>query len=256
MKILIVLLALITVYTAKAETANNSDTVPDGGIDNEDYLNYGISEGIVIYGESQEDEFPVDSIEYEILYKLNSSLTDREQFIENDLLKDAGIRNTANVKFRKTTNQEKLLSLWHGIARILSFGIIPMRPFSEIEYAELADGEYYNFDSIIYAGRYKNVSPEIRRVMELEYMLQIEFCNGIVIQNNVNYYSEENICKFKNLTLSLPETPNTLKNLKYRYLNIELPKIQAALERYKNPDENTLRYQQNLGDSFMIYKNK
>ena len=84
----------------------------------------------------------------------------------------------------------------------------------------------------------------------MEYKLQIEFCNGILHQNNINYYTEKNIKRFEELVLILPDSNEGYSKLKGRYLNIELPKIKAALERYKNPSENYLRALENLKDMF------
>jgi len=86
-------------------------------------------------------------------------------------------------------------------------------------------------------------------------MLQIEFCNGIIIQDKISYYTDENINKFERLTLGLPDFPENVYQAKNRYLN-ELQKIKAALERYKNPSENNLRALQNLKDSFNMNRNK
>jgi hypothetical protein len=56
------------------------------------------------------------------------------------------------------------------------------------------------------------------------------------------------------LALSLPDSPPGIKQAKDRYLNVELPKIKAALERFKNPSENALRARENLGDLFWLEK--
>ena len=48
----------------------------------------------------------------------------------------------------------------------------------------------------------------------------------------------------------LPEYPDGIKELKDRYLNIELPKIKSALERYKNPSEDYLRARENLREMY------
>ncbi|GHV82568.1 hypothetical protein AGMMS49991_11260 [Spirochaetia bacterium] len=83
--------------------------------------------------------------------------------------------------------------------------------------------------------------------MELEYMLQVEFCNGVLIRDwNQNYYTKKNIAKFEEMANSLPESPPSIKQLKDRYLNEDLPKIKAALERFNNPNENYLQAMRNL----------
>jgi hypothetical protein len=80
-------------------------------------------------------------------------------------------------------------------------------------------------------------------------MLQIEFCYGIVIQDNVKYYTDENIRKFEKLIFKLPDYPESIKKANTRYLN-ELKSIRAALERHNHPSENYLRAMQNLRNSF------
>jgi hypothetical protein len=215
------------------------------GIENEsEYIDFGIDEGIIIYGE------PPDPDEDYILLNLNGFQTERENFIENKFLAEAGFRRSGNIKYRKTKGSEKALSVLHGITHAFSFGIVPMKPYFEIEYGELPKGEYYAFESIIYTSKYKYYSPAILTAIELEYKLQIEFCNGILHQNNINYYTEENIKRFEELVLILPDSIEGYSQLKGRYLNIELPKIKAALERYKNPSENYLRALENLKDMF------
>jgi hypothetical protein len=81
--------------------------------------------------------------------------------------------------------------------------------------------------------------------MELEYMLQIEFCNGILAHDNLNYYTDTHINEFEGLILRLPDFPESVYQAKNRYLN-ELRRIKAALERYRNPSEDYLRALQNL----------
>jgi hypothetical protein len=72
---------------------------------------------------------------------------------------------------------------------ILSLGSVPEKPFSEIEYARLPQGEFYKFDSVVYASQFRDVSPVVRTAFELEYMLHVEFLDGILIQSrNLNYY--------------------------------------------------------------------
>jgi len=217
----------------------------DNGIIEDEYIYLWDTEGITIYG-----KFPSDSIEAEVLTILNSSLSNRKQFIESALLENAGFRRTANVRYRRSDASEKALSVFHGIAHVLSFGIVPMRPFSEIEYDRLPRGEYYSFESVIISSELINISAEVLSVLELEYMLQILFCNGILFEYNRNYYTEANINKFESLILELPNSPESIRRLKERYLNIELPKIINALDRYNNPSEEYLRAVQNLGDLF------
>ncbi|GHV30590.1 hypothetical protein AGMMS4952_17820 [Spirochaetia bacterium] len=220
---------------------------PPDTLDEEDYYDYGMAEGIIIYG-----EFPPESVEAGILARINGLSKDREQFIEEDLLRGAGFQRNANAKFRPTTGEEKALSVWHGVFKILSLGLVPIpqKPFKELEYAKLPMGEFYGFDAVIYASPLKDVPAEVRTAMELEYMLQVEFCNGAVIRDwNQNYYTEKNITKFEELAKSLPESPPSIKQLKDRYLDKDLPGIKAALEHFNNPGENFLRAMENFSIS-------
>ena len=237
-KILFILAFFVCMISYAQET--NDDAIFD----------FGTSGEITKYGEHPK-EYDSESINAYILKQLNGSLSDRKQFIENDFLKNAGFRQTGDVKFRKTKASEKALSVLHGVGRIFSFGIIPMKPFSEIEYDKLPRGEVYKFESVFIKSNFKNVSPEVLTVIELEYMLQIEFFNGIIIQDTINYYTDENITKFEKLILGLPDFPESIYQAKNRYLN-ELQKIKTAFERYKNPSENYLRAIENLKDSFNI----
>lgn len=207
-----------------------------------EYNDFGTDQGITIYA-----ELPNPDEDY-ILESLNGFPSERKNFIENEFLADAGFRRSGNIKFRKSGGSEKTLSVLHGITHAFSFGIVPMKSFFEIEYGELPKGEYYNFESIIYTSKYKKYSLEMLTALELEYKLQIEFCNGILYSGNINYYSEENIQKFEELALMLPDFIENFGHLKNRYLKVELPKIKAALERYKNPSENYLRAIENLGN--------
>ena len=240
-KIVSILLLLISMVVYTQELDNND-------LDDEFY-DMGIAGGIIIYG-NPPIEFAPESIENNVLSALNGSLSDRRNFIENDLLENSGFRRTGNVKYRRSKSSEKAMSVLYGFAHAFSFKIVPMKPFSEIDYARLPNGEYYSFESVIYSSELKNISPEVIAVMKIEYMLQIEFCNGFLTQNNINYYSEENINKFETLILELSEFPESIKLLKERYLNIELPKIRHSLERYNNPSENYLRALENLGNDF------
>jgi len=123
-----------------------------------------------------------------------------------------------------------------------------MKPFFEIDYERLPNGVFYSFQTIINSSKLNNISPVVLTIMEIEYMLQIEFTNGFLINNNINYYTEENIRKFERLILSLPEFPENINIIRERFLNIELPKIKQALERHNNPSENYLRALENLSD--------
>jgi hypothetical protein len=87
--------------------------------------------------------------------------------------------------------------------------------------------------------------------MKLEYLLQIEFCNGMIIQDTVNNYTDENIFRFEELINKLPDHPESKKKKKKRFLN-ELKKIKTALERYRNPSEDYLRAVENLKNNFNI----
>jgi hypothetical protein len=186
-----------------------------------------------------------------IINQLNGFPSERKEFIETEFLEEAGFRRTGNIRYRKSKGSEKALSVLHGVSHAFSFGIVPMIPFFEIDYAELPNGEYYKFDQVILTSNYRNISPEVRIILEIEYKLQIEFCNGILIENNnLNYYTEKNIQYFEELIMELPELPESIKKLKERYLNIELPKIKSALERYKSPTEDYLRARENLKEIY------
>jgi hypothetical protein len=211
--------------------------------DEEEYYYFGTAEGITIYGERSPNET-------RILGALNGSFSNRKNFIENDLLDNAGFRRTANVRYRKTDASEKGLSILHGFGSLLSFGLIPMTPFFEIDYARLPRGQYYSFESVIIHSEFNNLSLDVYNVLKLEYMLQIEFANGIVISDTVNYYTDENIERFENLILSLPDSPESIGQIKERYLNIELPRVKRAIYQYNNPSENNLRATENLRGSF------
>jgi hypothetical protein len=207
---------------------------------------FGTSSGITLYGERQE-EFDAKSTEAYVLNHLNGTASDRKKFIETDLLEDAGFRRNSNVKFRKTKASEKTISVLHGAVRALSLGFAPVspKPFLEIEFDKLPRGEHYRFESVIVKSDLLSVAPEILTLIELEYMLQIEFCNGMIIQDTLKYYTDTNIDKFEKLILKLPDGSESINKAKKRYLN-ELQKIKAALERYKNPNEDYLRALQNL----------
>ncbi|MDR2029033.1 MAG: hypothetical protein LBP93_05785 [Treponema sp.] len=257
---LFVLLIFISVVPLSAQELNNktddNETVNTNNINNgSKYYDFGSDDGITIYADRPKDEFPPDTVEHYILEKLSGYPADQKSFIENDFLEKAGFRRTGDIKFRRSTGGEKAMSVLHGIIHPFSFGIVPMKPFFETEYERLPDGEFYKFKTILVRSEYMDISPEVLTVMELEYMLQIEFCGGTLSPNhNINYYTEENINKFEKLALDLPEYPESIKRLKERYLHVELERIKSALERYKNPSENYVRALENLGDSLKIWE--
>jgi len=216
----------------------------ENDLNDEDEYNYLFTaEGITIY----EERPPAET---RILSALNGSVSSRRDFIQNDLLENAGFRRTANVRFRQTDASEKGLSILHGFGHLLTFGIIPMTPFSEVDYARLPRGQYYSFESVIINSEFNNLSLEVYNVLKLEYMLQIEFVNGLAINDALNYYTEENIQIFENLILSLPDSPESIRQLKERYLNIELPKVKRAFDLKNNPSEDYLRAMENLWGGF------
>ena len=205
-------------------------------------------EGITIY-RSNLEEFHSESTDAYVMEQINGTLSERRQFIETDILENAGFRRTGNVKYRKTDRAEKALSVLHGFARVFSFGLVPYKPFLEVDYERLPNGEYYKFESVFINSNFKNITLEVIYIIELEYMLQIEFINGIVIKENLKYYSDENISKFESLILKLPDHPESILQAKNRYKN-ELGKIQSAIYRYRNPSENAMRAIQNFNESF------
>jgi len=233
-KILSILVFSLVMTVYAQETGNNEN------LNNEDN-DFGTAGGITIYGQQPIDVYVMDQI--------NGSASGRKQFIETDFLEESGFRRTANVKYRQTTPSERALSVLHGIAHLFSFGLVPMKSFSEVEYDRLPKGKVYNFETVFIRSNFRELTPEVLTVIELEYMLQMEFCNGIIIQDNVDYYTDENINKFERLILGLPNFPENIQKAKNRYLN-ELRRIKNALERRRNPSENNLRALQNLGDSF------
>ena len=205
--------------------------------------------GLTIYGERRETK------DVYVLEKLSGSLSDRKQFIEIDFLEGAGFKRSGNVKIRKSDGSEKAYSVLHGIGHLLSFGIIPVKPFSDIEYDRLPKGDFYKFEPVFIKSNFTNVTPEVLIIMELEYILQIEYCNGILTQDNVKYYSGESINKFQGLIEKLPEYSESIVYIRNRFL-IDLKKIKASFERFKNPSENYLRAIENLGDGFNMNRNK
>jgi hypothetical protein len=221
--------------------------------DNEEYNTTGTAEGLTIYGE-QAKEFASGSMEAFVLERLNGTTRDRKRFIETEFLEESGFRRTGNVKYRKTSSSEKALSVWHGAAGIIPNGIaslfglkqpIPVKPFSEIDIERLPKGRYYSFESVFVKSKFNSVSQDVWNIMKLEYMLQIEFNNGIIIKDNLNYYTDENINKFDDLIQKLPASPGSVMLVKARFQN-ELKKIKRALERYRNPGEDYLRALRNL----------
>jgi len=212
----------------------------------DEYYDYGMAEELIIQGEK---EYDAESVEAHVLNQINGTVSDRKRFIETELLEDAGFRRTGDVKYRKTNAEEKTFSALQGLVHLFSLGLVPMKPFFEVEYDRLPQGDHYKFESVIIKNDLINAAPEVLTIIELEYMLQVEFCYGIVMQDNVKYYTDENIKKFENLISKLPDYPESVKKAKTRYSN-DLRSIKAALERYNNPSENYLRALHNLGKSF------
>ena len=210
------------------------------------YYDSGMAEEIIIQGGK---EYDAGSTEAHVLNRINGTVSDRKRFIETEFLEDAGFRRTGNVKYRKTNTEEKTFSALQGLVHLFSLGFVPMKPFFEVEYDRLPKGEHYKFESVVIKNKLINAAPEVLTIVELEYILQVEFCNGIVMQDNVKYYTDENIRKFEKLILKLPDYPESIKKAKNRYLN-ELKSIRAALERYNHPSENYLRAMQNLSNNF------
>jgi hypothetical protein len=243
MKWIIFLLVFFISITIYAQEENNV-------IDDDEFFDAGMGVGLIFYAERLK-EFEPESKNAYVLNQLNGSLSERKQFIETDFLKESGFRQTGNVKYRKTESSEKALSIIHEIASLLSLGFVPKKPFLEMEYDRLPKGEFYKFESVFIKSNYKDVTPEVSIIIELEYMLQIEFRNGIIIQDSINYYTDENIYKFEELIYKLPNYPESILLSKNRYLN-ELQKIKASLERHRNPSENNLRALENLKGSFNL----
>jgi hypothetical protein len=244
MKKLLIVLMLFAYQAASAEDLTDSPPAEE----EEKYYDYGISGGVTLYGQGE-------SVEARILAILNGFSDGREAFIKNDLLKNAGFRSTAAVRFRKTTGAEKSEAVLQGIMHAFSLGIIPVISFSEVNYGRLPPGEFYEFEAVFASSRLRNVSPELRTAIELEYMLQAEFCGGILIRRyNADYYTEENIAKFEKLAASLPDSPPAIKQIKDRCLNTDLPRIKAALERFENPSEAYMIARENLSDILVVIR--
>jgi len=220
---------IITVYAQG--TDNNEDLYDE---------DFGIAEGVTIYGQRPIDVYVLDQI--------NGLPSERKQFIETDFLRESGFQSTGSAKYRKTTSSEKAISLLSDAFCSFSLVLasISKKPFYEMEYDRLPNGKFYTFEAVFIKSKFTNVLPEVLTVIELEYMLQIEFCNGILIRDNANYYTDENINKFEKLIYKLPDYPENIVKAKNRYFN-ELQKIKATLERNRNPSENYLRAIKNLG---------
>ena len=248
-KLLIIILFIFSSNTYSQELIDNN-------LIDDEYYNFGGIGGITIFAERIQ-EFAPESVEVKVLMALNGSLAERKQFIGSDLLEDAGFRRTGNIKFRKTNTSEKTQSVLGSFVRGLTFGFVSPKavPFSEIEYDGLPRGEFYSFESILVRSKLRNVSLEVSHVMRLEYMLQIEFGNGIIIEDTKRYYTEENINRFEMLILELSEFPLSIKEFKERFINIELPRIRQAFDRYNNPSEDYLRaiHNLNFGNIFRNY---
>jgi hypothetical protein len=236
------ILAFLAYMLIYAQETDDNDTFDDAIYD------FGTADEITVYGERPK-EFDSESINAYVLNQLNGSLSDRKQFIETDFLEEAGFRRTGNAKYRMTETSEKVLSVLHGIGHMFVPGIVPVKSFFKTEYDRLPRGEVYKFESVFIKSNFKDVTLEVLTLIELEYMLQIEFFNGIIIQDNTNYYTDENINKFERLILGLPNFPESIYQAKNRYLK-ELQKIRTAFERHRNPGENNLRAMKNLRDSF------
>jgi hypothetical protein len=241
-------LLLLASHTFSDEALD--DAVPQDRLEDA-YADYGFSEGITIYGDTERI-----ARENAIIAALNKGQKERERFIEDELLKKSGFRRTANVKFRKTTGAEKavsvLQSIYHAILLDLFLGFlgsVPQKPFLEEEYDRLPRGEFYNFYAVLINSDLKNVSLAVQKVMEAEYTLQIKFSNGAAIENwNAKYYTEENVEKFEQLIVSLPDSTDDFRRIKERFLTIELPRVKSALFRYLNPDESYIQARNNLSD--------
>jgi hypothetical protein len=244
-KEMLFILAFFISMTSYAQETNNNENFTDVDYD------FGTAREITIYGERPK-EFDSKSIDAHVLNQINGSFSARKQFLETDFIEGAGFRRNANVRYRETNASEKALSVLSGVVSLAFLGLIPIQPFFGIEYDKLPKGEFYKFEQVFVKSNFKNVTPEVLTVMELEYMLQIEFCNGLIIKNssytNISYYTDENISKFERLILGLPDSPESIYQAKNRYLN-ELKKIKVAFERYKNPSEKYLRVVENIGDS-------
>jgi hypothetical protein len=233
----------LTAYTQEADDYSDDE-----------FFDIGVAGELTVFGE-RPGEYDSKSIDAYVINQLNGSLSDRKQFIEKDFLEESGFRRTGNVRYRKTNGFEKTASILSRIGNMFSLGIISPEPFSETELERLPKGEYYKFEAVFVRSNFLNVTPEILTLIELEYMLQIEFRGGLLMQDNKNYYTNENIDKFERLINRLPDFPESVYQVKNRYLNESL-KIKTVLERHKNPDENYLMVLQNLSDIFNMNRNR
>jgi len=240
-KVQLIIIFFLLIYPVHAQNSNDNFDIED------EYYDIGMTGGITIYGERPFD-FAPGSTEANIISALNGTSSERRNLIENDLLRNAGFRHTGNVRFRNTDRREKALSILHGVGSLLSFGTIPQKPFLEVEYNRLPRGMFFPFHTVISSSELKNISPEVLLLMEIEYMLQIEFNNGILYSGNVNSFTEENVNNFERLVLKLPDFPEEINQLRTRYLNIALPRIRRSLEQRNNPSEYFLRAMENLGN--------
>jgi hypothetical protein len=238
-----VCLALLLLASHAFSDEALDDAVPQDRLEDA-YFDYGFSEGITIYGDPERI-----ARENAIIAALSKGQREREQFIEDELLEKSGFRRTANVKFRKTTGAEKAVSVLHYLFFLCTLGVVPTKPFLEEEYDRLPRGEFYNFYAVLIKSDLKNVSLAVQKIMEAEYTLQIEFSNGMAIENwNAKYYTEENVEKFEQLILSLPDSTDDIRRIKERFLTVELPRVKSALFRYANPDESYIQARKNLSD--------
>jgi hypothetical protein len=240
-KILFILIffASMTGYTQETNDEEDFDDI---------FYDFESAKGITVYAE-QPKEYAAESKNAYVMNRLNGSTSERKNFIETDFLEKSGFRRSADVRYRETTPSEKAYSVLSGVVSMASLGLIPVKPFFGVEYDKLPKGECFRFEQVFVKSDYKDVSFEVFTVMELEYMLQIEFRNGLILNNsiytNVNYYTEENINKFEKLIIELPDAPESIYQTKTRYLG-ELQKIKTVFERYKNQSVNYLRAVQNL----------
>ncbi|MDR2897364.1 MAG: hypothetical protein LBU99_01020 [Spirochaetaceae bacterium] len=237
MKNIYVFFVLFLVNTMMYSQEDNSTV-------NDDYSEFDEMSGITIYGELPE-EFAPESIEAAVLDQLNESPSARKQFIETELLEKSGFRRTGTVRYRKTDGKEKVLSVLSGFGNLFSFGMAPIKSFREVEYGKLPKGMYYPFESVMLSSQFADISPDVWNILKLEYMLQIEFCHGIVMQDNVSYYTDKNIEKFETLVLKLPDYPESVLEAKTRFLN-ELVRIKRSFERRRNPSESQKAMQENF----------
>ena len=234
--IVFIFLTSIMSHFSYAQTIDNNSELTD-----DEFFELMMDEGITIFGDRS-------LTETRILTALNGSISERRNFIENDLLENSGFRRTGNIRFRRTSASEKGLSVLHGFGSLLSFGLIPMTPFFEVDYGRLPSGYYYSFESVFISSEFTDVSLEVFSIMKLEYMLHIEFGNGIVMSPTINYYTEEKISYFEYLINSLPDYPENIARIKERFLNTELPRIRRAFERHSNLSDDNLRAIENLGN--------